>query len=251
MPLLSIITVNLNNKAGLERTIASVLSQKTAEIEFIVVDGASADGSAEIIGSNHEITAFVSEKDKGIYDAQNKGIMLSKGEYLLFLNSGDLLCEKILSYVMPELKNEEIVYGDIITLENGKRVEQYSFEKVSVNELLLSTIWHPCAFIRRELFDRYGFYNAELKLAGDYEFFVRTLLKFGASSRHVPKAISVFDMSGVSNDPANKTKMEEEREKAWQLNFSEPMIRFFKQALALERSGENKIGKIVTKFLPK
>lgn len=252
MPVLSIITINYNNKAGLQKTIASVLSQ-SHKAEFIVIDGGSNDGSAEVIKQYQNSFSYsVSEADKGIYDAMNKGISKATGDYLLFLNSGDVLAgEKILEEMIPSLGTADIVYGDLITINSkGEKETHHSFEDANVYHLMISTIWHPCAFIKREAFSKCGNYNVDLKLAGDYEFFVRSILKFGASAKYVPKVISEFDLGGVSNKGENNTLMNAEREKAWELNFSEPMIRLFKESVNLYRSREYKLGKLVTKFIP-
>src|SRR4051812_4193426 len=110
---LSIVTINLNNKAGLLKTIESVEAQSIRDFEFIIVDGGSIDGSQEVIKKSRAVTKSVSEKDSGVYNAQNKGIAMASGEYLLFLNSGDYLYEPdTLAKIYPLLDNKtDIVYG--------------------------------------------------------------------------------------------------------------------------------------------
>ena len=109
---LSIITVNLNNKTGLEKTVKSVCSQTFEEFEFIIIDGGSTDGSLDIIKRYEDnISCWVSEQDKGVYNAMNKGIKMAKGEYLQFLNSGDsLINSDVLNKVFKENKTEDIIF---------------------------------------------------------------------------------------------------------------------------------------------
>ena len=252
MTLISVITVNLNNKAGLLKTINSVQEQHSDQLEHIVVDGASIDGSVELL-QEIKATSFTwsSEKDKGIYDAQNKGVLKAKGKYTLFLNSGDVFASaSVIREVIPQLNEKDIVYGDLITVENGNKTEHKSFDIADVSNLMLSTIWHPCAFIKRSLFESSGLYNTDFKLAGDYEFFVRTIIKDGATTWHISKFIAEFDMGGQSNFKDNQALLLAERERAWELNFTNAAIESFKKSVSLERSREYKWGKRISKFFP-
>ena len=164
MPKLSIITINYNNAGGLEKTIQSVVSQTFTDYEYIVIDGSSNDGSVDCIKRySDKISYSVSEKDKGIYNAQNKGIMAAKGMYCLFLNSGDYLFnEKVLEEVFSHKHNEDIIYGDMMIddgsaeLIYGKHPSDITFEF-----LIYTTLWHPVSFIKRELFNRFGLYNED------------------------------------------------------------------------------------------
>ncbi|MCC6690867.1 MAG: glycosyltransferase, partial [Bacteroidia bacterium] len=120
MPKLSVISINLNNRLGLEKTIKSVIDQSFQDFEYIVIDGASTDGSIDVIKANADkFSYWVSEKDKGIYHAQNKGIAHANGEYLLFLNSGDYLySSNVLQTFFSKNYSEDILYGDLM-LDNG------------------------------------------------------------------------------------------------------------------------------------
>ncbi len=119
---LSIITVNLNNSAGLRKTIESIVKQTFKDFEYIIIDGGSTDGSAEVIKEfADKITYWVSEPDKGIYNAMNKGILHAKGEYLLFLNSGDWLADDdLLSKVFCEPRTADIIYGHMNFVSGDK-----------------------------------------------------------------------------------------------------------------------------------
>ena len=248
---ISIITINYNNAAGLEKTVKSVITQNSSDFEFIIVDGGSNDGSLDLIKKYaSKITQYVSEKDKGIYHAQNKGILMSSGEYCLFLNSGDLLAGKeVLESVVAELNGADIVYGDIVTIDvKGTRTHLKSPAKIGVSEMMISTLWHPSAFIKRQLFDTFGLYNEDFKVTGDYEFFIRTILKNNVAVKHVPLAIAVFDLTGVSNTAEFAALQTKERKKSWALNFGEPVIEAFENKTRLLRSREYKLGKLFMKF---
>lgn len=249
---LTVITINYNNNRGLRKTMESVRSQTYKGFEYIIVDGGSTDGSVDYINENLDIVAFwLSERDKGIYHAMNKGIRQSGGEYLLFLNSGDVFAnESVLKEILPLLK-ADIVYGDLVTVsKNEKRKNHKSFTNANVENLMVSTIWHPCSFICKNLFNAHGLYNEEFKLAGDYEFFIRVIIKYDASTYYCGKVIAEFDIEGVSNKAENVKLMDRERELSWELNFSDPIIEMFKTKVQLLRSGEYKLGKIIAKFLP-
>ena len=128
---LSVITINFNNKEGLAKTIVSVVGQTTRDFEWIIIDGGSTDGSRELIENNSDyITYYVSEPDKGIYNAMNKGIVASHGEYLLFLNSGDYLYNKdVIEQVIPLLRDKDIYVGRINSIgkDNASEKEQADF----------------------------------------------------------------------------------------------------------------------------
>jgi glycosyltransferase involved in cell wall biosynthesis len=248
--LLSIITINLNNANGLKKTIESVISQGFNDFEFIVIDGNSSDESKEVITSfKDKITFSVSEGDKGIYDAQNKGIAKANGKYLLFLNSGDVFYNlTTLNSLAPLLKEKSFYYGDLVLERNGMQEEHKAPANVDMDFMLNSTFWHPCVFIRSDLFQKFGQYNTEFKIAGDYEFFIRCLLKPEVSSEHINQFISIFDGNGVSNDPASADLLTSEREKAWKINVSETVFESLKKQNAFDRSKYSKIINTIQKL---
>lgn len=252
IPRISIITVNLNNAPGLKKTLESIRIQSFPHFECIVIDGASGDGSQNLIEAYGTlITQFVSEKDTGIYNAQNKGIQQAKGEYCLFLNSGDILADQnVLKEVAGYLKEVDILYGDLITSDmQGTRTFLKSPEKVDVPYFMVSTLWHPTAFIKRSLFEKIGPYREEFKVAGDYEFFIRAILKNNASTKHLSLPIAVFDLGGISNNPSARELQSIERKKSWELNFSPLMINAFENYTRLLRSSEYKWGLFIKKIV--
>ena len=245
MPLISVITINYNNAEGLQKTISSVVNQSFLDYEFIVIDGKSTDNSVEIIKQSNRINYWESEKDGGIYNAQNKGISKSTGEYLLFLNSGDILAENdTLKTISSHLSKTDIVYGDLITEDaKGVRKQEESPEVLDVYHFMISTLWHPCSFIHTSVFKRFGNYNEEFKITADYEFFIRTVLKNNVSYKHIPVSVCVFDLKGTSNNPENEKLQTEERKKSWLANFSPAAVASFEEHTKLLRSGEYAIGK--------
>lgn len=212
---LSIITINLNNLPGLQKTVESVLSQTWREFEYIIIDGGSTDGSADYIsGISNDLTYWISEKDTGVYHAMNKGIEKSTGEYLLFLNSGDYLVDSnILKKVQPELTGEGIIFGDLVSYdpENKSVFEKFPdhLDPVYVYEHSLP---HPASFIKKELFGAIGKYNEQDKITSDWQFFMRALFELKADYKHIPLGITVYDRNGLSNLAANANLIIREKE---------------------------------------
>ena len=228
---LSIITVNYNNIEGLKKTLESVLTQNWKNFEFIVIDGGSSDGSKEIIELNNEKLDFwVSEPDKGIYNAMNKGIKASKGSYLLFLNSGDELREStVLEAVESELNGgKDVYYGNLVFItDTVEQLEIYP-DQLTFSFFYESSLPHPAAFIKRDLFDKVFYYNEDYKIVSDWEFFMVAICKEKASYKHIEKTISNFYADGISNDPKNKEKLNKERENCLTNHFA-PFIADMKQ----------------------
>jgi glycosyltransferase involved in cell wall biosynthesis len=202
MPHFSIITINFNNREGLHKTMQSVFEQSFRDFEYIVIDGGSTDGSAELVKENaSRLSYHVSERDGGIYNAQNKGMRQAKGEYLLFLNSGDFLSSPdVLERVFNYRRTEDIVYGDLY-LDRGVGQPVYAAQppELTFEFMIHTTLWHPAAFIRKTLFERLGPYNEELKIVSDYEFFLRAVICESCSTAHVPVAIAVFKTDGIGS----------------------------------------------------
>jgi glycosyltransferase involved in cell wall biosynthesis len=204
-PLLSIITVNLNDRVGLARTLDSVARQTFTDRELIVVDGGSTDGSADVVRERGTlVTGFVSEPDRGIFDAQNKGTRRAHGTYCLYLNAGDLLAsdDALERFFGAGPAVEDILYGDVVIEEvDGRRRVERSPERLTWAFFMRTTLPHQSTAFKRDLFDRVGPYDTTLRVAGDYEFFLRSVVVHGASSRHVPVPLAVYVMGGRSTRP--------------------------------------------------
>lgn len=215
--LLSIITINYNDAKGLKKTIESVVSQTWKEFEYIVIDGGSTDESQLVIDNHKAHIAYsVSEKDKGIYNAMNKGIKQAKGKYLLFLNSGDaLLNAAVLEAAKENLSSDvSFVCGHMVYELAGKTVMKEHPEKMTFSYLVSKTVYHPSTFIKRSLFEKYGLYNEENKIVSDWEFFFKALGLNGESYLKLHHAITDFDMNGISS--VNSDKVLEEKKAVFQ-----------------------------------
>lgn len=215
---LSIITINYNNAEGLKKTLDSVAGQTQHDFEHIVIDGDSTDASKEVVKSfNYSSLSWVSEPDSGIYNAMNKGIVKAKGEYLLFLNSGDYLKkDTILSDVKCNLSlGKDIIYGNIETVDKlGKRKVLSFPDKLSLEWLVDGYLPHPATFYKKELFIKHGKYNEKNKIISDWEFNLKVLTVGNASYQYINKTITVFDLTGVSSLDANLNLKKEEGRQA-------------------------------------
>lgn len=207
--ILSIITINRNNASGLEKTISSVASQTCKDFEYIVVDGASTDRSVEVI-RNHEVSfggrlKWISEPDKGIYNAMNKGIKMASGDYLQFLNSGDcLMTDDVIDRMLKTLKANDfpaIQYGNMIKeMPNGKLLKDKSFAGKDIPFLAfyLGTLNHSPSFIKRLLFDKYGLYDESLKIVSDWKWFLQAIILCNEKPVYSDIDVTLFDMHGIS-----------------------------------------------------
>lgn len=223
---LSIITINYNNAIGLRKTIDSVFAQTYGDFEYILVDGASTDGSKEILEQlQHSKDAgdiafpliIISEPDSGIYNAMNKGILLAQGEYLQFLNSGDYLTSPtILEQVFSISTTADVIYGHRIdVLSTGATTTWKVPESVTAYFLWNSMIAHQASFIRRTLFDSVGMYREDLTYASDWEFFLKAFVQHNATVKYMDMYIVYFDRGGISSNPVNSVEMLAERRRVF------------------------------------
>ncbi|RZL39212.1 MAG: glycosyltransferase, partial [Pedobacter sp.] len=211
---LSVITVNYNDKNGLQKTIESVKQQSWQNFEFIVIDGGSTDGSKEIVDQYKNLFAyFISEPDNGVYNAMNKGIKQAKGEYLIFLNSGDILNSgTTLLEIEPYLNGKkDILYGDANYQEKAGDVLRTYPDKLTFGFFLEHNLSHQAAFIKRKLFDDIFFYNENYKIASDWEFFIYAICNRNVSYEHIDLVICKYDTSGISSLTDNHKLMHRER----------------------------------------
>jgi len=219
---ISVITINLNNRDGLKKTIESVLCQTFKDFEYIIVDGGSKDGSSDLIRQHEEAVSYwVSEPDRGIYHAMNKGIAIAKSSYLLFLNSGDLLLDKnILEKVSAYLGSSDIVYGDLRIARKGSFEDHVYPDYLNFSYFLGHSIGHPAAFIKKSLFEKVGLYDESMLICADWAFFIRAVGLFRASYQHIPLIVSIFHTDGISCLAQNRQIMREEQIRLLKNDFS-------------------------------
>lgn len=194
---ISIITVTLNCISTIEQTIISVLSQKDADVEYIVIDGKSTDGTREVIEKyTDRIAVCISEEDAGVYDAMNKGIKRASGDYILFLNGDDYLAdETAVNRISAHLDGSSIVIGRVKT---GSRIS----EVVDMNKVKSSYFGifypHQASFIPRGLFDELGFYDLSYKVSADFDWICKAIYN-GKTVKWVDELVSVFRTGGMSS----------------------------------------------------
>lgn len=198
---LSIITVNLNNRDGLQKTIDSVVSQTFRDFEWIVIDGGSTDGSKELIEqyAGH-FSYWVSEPDKGIYNAMNKGIKVAKGEYLQFLNSGDCLYDnEVLEKFIQRSNTEDVIYGNAVIVDSqGNEISRWnSPEILKISNILIKGLNHQATFFSERCFEHF-LYNEGNRIASDSELLM-TLLYNSFSFAKFDEYIVKFDNTGISS----------------------------------------------------
>ena len=213
---LSIITINYNNAEGLIKTIESVITQNNINFEYIIVDGASTDGSVDIINNySDKITHWVSEPDSGIYNAMNKGIKYATGEYILFMNSGDIILEtaNLNSLINKHTTGEDFIYFDmqIFKFEDNNYLKSYP-EILDIKYFLEDTLPHMATFIKRDIFYKLGLYNEEMKICSDWAFFFKCICFEKCTFKHVNTYFSRFYEDGISSKPENRNLVWAERE---------------------------------------
>lgn len=215
--ILSIITINYNDCVGLKKTVESVSAQTNQSFEYIIIDGGSTDGSASYLKEKQSSFAYsCSEIDKGIYDAQNKGIAKSTGKYLLFLNAGDTLYSNqvVDEFIKHAAKTDKgIIYGNsMIVSPSGAEKLLTPPAKLDLNFWYRNTLNHQAVFIKKNLFDTYGLYDLNFRICADFEFFLKVFVKENTSFEYLPLTICNYFEDGFSANPANYDKMLVEKE---------------------------------------
>lgn len=216
---LSIITINYNNAEGLRKTLASVAVQTYRDIEHVIVDAASTDGSVDIIKEYAEKAdypvSWSSKPDKGVYNGMNIGIQHATGDYIQILNSGDILAAQDVTERMVAALPDgvSIFYGNMLKSYDGKTIINRDtcgngmYTPESFLYFYNGTLNHDCAYIRRDLFDKYGLYNEEMKICSDWEWYVRAIVLGGEKAVYTNIDVTVFDMNGVSESHGKNAEL--------------------------------------------
>lgn len=220
---LSIITINRNNAAGLEKTIQSVASQSFKDFEYVIVDGASTDGSVEMIKKYESQFAhlrWLSEPDAGIYNAMNKGIRMASGDYIQILNSADALASDVVTEKMLAALEEKgkpsILYGNMIKcFPDGRKVVDKCFagQEITMLGMYTGTLNHDPVYIRRDLFEKYGYYDETLKIVSDWKWYLQAIILGEERPQYVDIEVTLFDMTGISESDGSRAKIKEERKR--------------------------------------
>jgi glycosyltransferase involved in cell wall biosynthesis len=228
---ISIITVTYNSAQTLEHTIQSVLLQDYSDVEYIIVDGQSTDDTLSVIRKyRHKIDHFVSEKDEGLYYALNKGIALASGDIIGILHADDFYTgDDVLTGVAETFKinNADAVYADLYYVDKNntkKIVRKWKSGKYGEGKFLWG--WmppHPAFFVKKEIYQKYGDFNTELRSAADYELMLRFIHKHKIKLAYLPEYIVKMRTGGQSNASLkNRVKANNEDRKAWDLNGIKP-----------------------------
>lgn len=227
---ISIITTTYNSSATIADCISSINIQTHSDIEHIIIDGDSMDNTIEIINSiPNKVITIISEPDKGIYDALNKGINMATGDIIGFLHSDDILAasqtiENIVhAFTTPSEKNgqyPEVVYGDLIFVDqqDTNKIIRY-WRSQSYKPHLLKRGWmppHPTVYIRREVYKKHGLFNTNLKCSADYDYILRVFRDMNLSIRYLPEVITKMRGGGVSTK-GFKNLINKKKEDYWVL----------------------------------
>jgi len=229
---ISIITITYNSENTVEDTIRSMLQQDFPNIEYIVVDGASIDKTKEIINRySANIDKFISEKDKGLYDALNKGIAMATGDVVGMIHSDDLYANpSVISKVAQTFAidpDTEAVYADMVFVDRNDTAKILRTWKAGeYEEDAFKKGWmppHPTFFVRKSVYDKYGGFNLDLKLSADYELMLRFIHKHKIKVTYLPETLVLMRMGGISNTSFFvKLKANMEDKLAWRINDMKP-----------------------------
>jgi glycosyltransferase involved in cell wall biosynthesis len=228
-PLISVVTVVYNDVYTIANTIKSVVAQTYNNIEYLVIDGASTDGTFEVIKQWEESLTLLCQKDKGIYDAMNKGIEAATGQWIIFMNSGDLFVnEKVLENVVEEIEadgeNYDAVYGDCILAKgnSGVGVLKKSYDFSFIRQGM--PFCHQSVLVKTKLLKARKF-DLQYKVAADYQFFLRLYLDGGHCIKQLSFPLSIFNIEGVSMS-----------------------VRTFEEMYNIVREESNRVGKHIVLF---
>mgnify|MGYP002521206215 CR=1 FL=1 len=229
----SVITINYNNRDGLRRTIESVVQQKSTDKEFIVIDGGSTDGSTEVIRQYaDQIDYWVSEHDRGIYHAMNKGVAQAHGDYCIFMNSGDWFYdEEVLARVNSASPTEDVVVGKVSIDDENHIISPPPHSDLTMYHLYSGSIPHQGSFIRTSLLRKYP-YDESLKISSDWKFFVQTLILDHCSIRYLDVFVARYNTEGLSS--SNPKLMRQEKEEVLSALFPPRVLADYRKLKASE-----------------
>ena len=209
----TVITINYNNVEGLRQTILSVVGQTCDDFEYVIIDGGSTDGSVGVIKEYEDkITHWVSEKDGGIYNAMNKGVKVAHGEYLIFMNSGDIFFDnKVLSDASLHIHDEDIIIGNVLAADTHAVMSPPPHNgNLTMYHLYSGAIQHQGTFVKLALQKKHPF-DETLRIAADWKFFLQSIIFDNCKVKYINVIVALYDTSGLSSQ--NPLTMREEKEK--------------------------------------
>ena len=229
----SIITISYNVEDTISDTIKSVINQDYENIEYIIVDGASKDKTISIIKSfGFSVSKFISEPDKGIYDAMNKGLALATGDIIGILNADDIYADtNVICKVVNRFQEDKVegLYADLVYVkrdDTNKITRYWRSGNYSKGKFLKG--WmppHPTFFVKREIYEKYGNFNLDLRSAADYEIMLRFIHKHEIKITYLPCIITKMRVGGQSNvSLKNRIKANKEDREAWKINGLKPGV---------------------------
>lgn len=214
-PLVSIITVCYNERERIEETLKSSVSQSYENVELIVIDGGSSDGTTEVLYLYEDhLTHLLVEADDGVYHAMNKGLALATGEYVIFMNGGDKFydCDVISNIFLHNEELADIMYGNVAYIyPNGDQSISYLPNRPTSLFLTFDTICHQAMACRRILLNQYGGFDTRYRIAADYDFLMHAVLRDGATTAHLPITIAFFHKDGLSFKDESRADLRMER----------------------------------------
>lgn len=217
-PLISIITATFNSERYLEDTIRSVIGQSYPGVEYIIVDGGSTDHTLDIVTKyRNQISKIISEPDKGIYDAFNKGLKIASGDVIYFLNSDDYLYDKDViadvAALFAENPDYRFIYGNVLVLDEKVNYQYICGKHFTCEDLKTGDMPpHQGFFVNRELIAKVGLFNTRYQISGDFDFIIRCFKAAGARANYFNRTIAVFGEGGVSTDTEKRQLMNVERQ---------------------------------------
>lgn len=214
-PKITVVTVCYNAVKEIERTMLSVLNQTYPNVEYIIIDGKSTDGTVDVIKKYADRLAyFVSEPDKGIYDAMNKGIEHASGEWINFLNAGDVYCSSsVLDTMNKNIDSDiRILRGNIFRVYPKMKVKSVGVTKQNpdIIDMFNGTFHHQACLIQTSLFHEIGLYSTEYRLVSDWKFFFDCVVLNKVKTKYVDITVALFDMTGASSVNTKKCTDESE-----------------------------------------
>lgn len=197
-PLVSLITIVFNGEKHLEKTIQSVLSQSYINIEYIIIDGGSTDSSVSIVRSfQNKIAYWISEPDKGISDAINKGIKVANGELIGLINSDDWLEPNAIENLMKHYEPDTILYGDVSFWINGKKTRTTKSDHSRLREGM--TLAHPAVYVPKQFYNTFGYFDTSFKVAMDYDFMLRLYMN-NLPFKNINCVLVNMNLGGISDN---------------------------------------------------